>query len=68
MANVHTLKLTYEEFESMGRTIEGCEVGKYIVFDGQLGEGGFGSVYEAMDNAKKRKVAIKLLDLKAIAN
>ena len=37
-----------------------------MVFEGSLGVGGFGSVYQGMDNASKTAVAIKLINLRAI--
>ena len=62
---IHTLNLSYSDYEKCGKTIANTQIDKYIVYD-ELGRGAFGAVYKGMDDSTKTLVAIKVLDLKAI--
>lgn len=63
--NTHKLNLTYNEYRQMGKTIENCNIDKYIVYK-EIGRGAFGAVYKGMNQETKKMVAVKVLDLEAV--
>ena len=65
MANRYRLTLDYVTYNKMGQSIANCTIDKYIV-DQQIGGGAFGKVYQGMNDATKKEVAIKVLDLEAV--
>lgn len=64
-SNLHKLKLTYEEYRKMGKSISNSTIGKYVVYN-EIGRGAFGAVYKGMNDESKKMVAIKVLDLEAV--
>lgn len=49
MKPTHKLKLTYDEYRKMGKSIGNSTIGKYIVYN-EIGRGAFGAVYKGMND------------------